>query len=82
MGKLKQIIDGWKSYLIDDPIALEKAKQRAKVCAECDKPKKMFIEIIKDDDIQEIEGFKCSVCNCPLSTATRSKEYTCPLGKW
>ncbi|EKT3962765.1 hypothetical protein RYR30_001944 [Flavobacterium psychrophilum] len=89
MGGLKDIYNGWKSYLIHDPIIAEIAKERAKHCAICidenDKPipvRSKFEVILPDFEIKEIEGLVCSICNCPLSTATRSKDYSCPLKKW
>lgn len=83
MSKLKDILSGWSAYIINDETSKEKAKERAKICSGCDKPVKGTFEILLPDySIKEIQGLKCSVCNCPLSTATRSKNYKCPLGKW
>jgi len=83
MGSLKDIFNGWKAYLVNDPIALELAKKRADICSSCDLPVQGTFEVILPDfEIKEIQGLKCSICNCPLSTATRSKDYKCPIGKW
>lgn len=83
MSKAKDIYNGWKAYLINDEVALSIAKERAKICGDCDKPVHTSFEIILPDfEIKEIQGLKCSICNCPLSTSTRSKDYKCPLGKW
>ena len=89
MMNLKDIYEGWKAYMVSDSVALEVAKQRAKICIECQDdqgrpvPKNgLFETILPDYSIKEIQGLKCSVCNCPLSTATRSKNYTCPKEKW
>lgn len=83
MGSLKEIYSGWKSYLINDPIAVTLAKERAAICSGCDKVEKGTFEVLLPDfQVKEIQGLKCSVCTCPLSTATRSKDYKCPLGKW
>lgn len=83
MGTLKQIYDGWKSYIVPDPETLEIAKARAKICSGCDKVEHGVFEIfLPDFELKEIKGLKCGICNCPLSTATRSKDYHCPLGLW
>ena len=83
MAKLKDILNGWSSYLINDATSNEIAKSRANICSNCDKPVRGRFEILLPDwSIKEIQGLKCSVCNCPLSTATRSQNYKCPLGKW
>jgi hypothetical protein len=83
MAKFKDIINGWRAYSISDETTQEIAKKRAKICASCDKPVKGVFEFfLPDFEIKEIQGLKCSVCNCPLSTATRSKNYSCPLNKW
>ena len=83
MGNLKQIYEGWKSYVISDPETLKIAKTRAKICSGCDKAEQGTFEIFMPDfEIKEIQGLKCGVCNCPLSTATRSKDYSCPLKNW
>ena len=83
MGTLKDIYNGWKSYIVNDEIDLEVAKLRAKECSSCDKKVIGTFEIfLPDYQIKEIQGLKCGVCNCPLSTATRSKDYKCPIGKW
>ena len=85
MGKLKDIINGWGAYVINDETSKEIAKARAKKCSVCDKSvriKGLMEVLLPDYSIKEIQGLKCSVCSCPLSTATRSKNYKCPFGKW
>lgn len=89
MGSLKDIYNGWKAYLISDPVALEIAKERAKICAVCvdDDGNPIPIEskfevFLPDYAMKEIEGLACSICTCPISTATRSKDYHCPINKW
>ena len=80
--KIKNIYDGWKAYAVSDPVTKRIANERATECAKCPKAVKGTFEILLPDSVKEIKGLKCSLCSCPLSTATRSKEYNCPLGKW
>lgn len=81
--KVKDILSGWKNYLIDDPVSEELAKQRAAICAKCPQAKEgKFTAVLKDYKIKEIEGRYCDKCKCPLSAKTRSKNEKCPLNKW
>lgn len=88
MSKAKDIIDGWKNYLMPaDKVVLSIAKKRAVICAECPAATHgLHTAILPDYSINEIQGMYCSKekggCGCPLSTAVRSKDYTCPLDKW
>lgn len=83
MAKVGAIINGWKNYLINDPVVDEIAKQRAKACLSCDKIRHGGVAILmKDYNLKEIEGYYCGVCQCPLSTATRSENHKCPEDLW
>ena len=82
MGRISDIYEGWKAYTVSDPVAESIAEGRAKICAECPKATRGTFEVLLPDEIKEIKGLKCNECGCPLSTATRSKEYSCPMGKW
>lgn len=80
---IKKIVNGWKNYLVDDPVVEEKALERAKICADCPEAKKgKFTALLKDYKLKEIEGEYCGVCKCALSAAVRSESKECPLGKW
>lgn len=87
---IKDILNGWKNYLIDDPVVEKVAKERAKVCAtsgEDGKPcpelkEGVFKAVLKDYRIHEIEGMYCRKCTCPLSAKIRSENEQCPLNKW
>jgi hypothetical protein len=83
MINIKDIYKGWVSYIVSDPCDLPIAKERAKICSECpDITKGSYEILLPDNQIKEIQGFRCGVCLCPLSTATRSKDYECPKKKW
>lgn len=88
MSKAKDIINGWSNYLMpDDEVVLSIAKARADICAECPAAKHgLHTAILPDYSIKKIQGMYCDKkkggCGCPLSTAVRSEEYKCPLGKW
>lgn len=71
-------ITGWKNFLIGLDA---NAKEKAKHCEKCPFNKLGKIEIIKEDDIKEINGRVCSLCSCPLSAKLRSKSK-CKLGKF
>ena len=80
---VKDIINGWKNYLVDDPVIDQVAKERAEICAACPSAKSgKFTAILKDYKLHEIEGKYCGECLCPLSAKVRSENEKCPLGKW
>ena len=81
MGQISKIAQGWGKYFKGGASALE--KERAKVCDQC--PEAIvgtFEKMMPDYSLKSVQGLKCNQCGCPLSTAIRSKEKTCPLGKW
>lgn len=88
MNRFQRIVQGWKNYINHDSVGLATAMNRAKICAECKDEKgdpvavPCMITQVLPDEIKEIEGLKCKICNCPLSAKTRSEEEKCPLKKW
>jgi len=81
-------LQGWKAVITEDKGVEEIALDRAKICDTCEDQdgnkiavKGKFIQFLKDD-IEEIQGMKCSICQCPISAKTRSKNSKCPIGKW
>ena len=80
---IKDILNGWKNYLVDDPVSDAIAKPRAEECGQCPEAKHGKITaILKDYKMKEIQGKYCNQCGCPLSPKVRSKNEKCPLGKW
>lgn len=83
MIKVKDIVNGWKNYMIEDPVVDKVAEERAKVCAACPEAKSgIFTALLKDYKLEEIEGKYCGICKCPLSSSVRSESKKCPLDKW
>jgi hypothetical protein len=83
MSKLNEIYNGWKNYIFPNKEVEAIAKQRAKICAGCEQAVKMaFDELMPDNTLKEIEGLCCNICECPLSTKTRSLDTKCPKSKW
>lgn len=81
--KIKDILSGWKNYLVSDPVVDEVAAARAKVCAVCPEAKEgVFTALLKDYKLEDIEGKYCNKCKCPLSATVRSESKKCPLLKW
>ena len=80
---IKEILNGWKNYLIEDPVIEEVAEKRASVCKICTHLKKgKFTSMLKDYKLHEIEGHYCDKCKCPLSAKVRSQNEKCPIDKW
>ncbi|WP_417867959.1 hypothetical protein [Xanthomarina gelatinilytica] len=81
MKQVSNIAQGWGKYFKGEVGALE--KERAKECEQC--PEAIvgtFERFMPDNSLKEIQGLKCNICKCPLSAKLRSKNESCPLGKW
>lgn len=80
--QLYRIINGWKNYVSKD-VEIEKlAKERVKSCIDCEHKKEgKFFKWVKDD-IKEIEGTVCGLCECPIAMKVRSINEKCPKNKW
>lgn len=81
---LSNIIDGWSNLIIPNQTTEQLAIKRAKICAHCPKAvmDTAMHTIVIDNKTKNIRGLKCGVCHCPLSAKVRSKNDSCPLGKW
>lgn len=78
-----KIIQAWSTYLKNETSDI--AVERSKHCVDC--PEAVvgtFEKFMPDKTLQEIEGLKCNICKCPLSTKLRSEDASekCPLKKW
>lgn len=83
MTKLKAIVKGWENYIFPNPETEGKAKERAKICAKCPHAKKgTYQRLMKDYTLKDVKGYKCDICQCPLSTLLRQDEEKCKLNKW
>lgn len=81
MSKLINIVEGWGNYFKGQVSALE--NERAKECEQCAEAViGTYEKFMKDNSLKQVQGLKCGVCKCPLSTKLRSKNEACPLGKW
>lgn len=83
MSKIDNIIEGWKNHFSGDKLAYTTALSRSEQCATCEYavPSGMVFQLV-NDEIKTIEGFKCNLCNCPLSAKLRSLNEKCDIGKW
>jgi Family of unknown function (DUF6171) len=68
MDDLKDIVEGWKNLILNDPETQEVGKERITVCLRCDQ----FSKLNKT----------CRVCGCFMPAKVRMKEKKCPLGNW
>ena len=82
IDKLNNILSGWKGYLWETPEVKGLAQKRAIECAKCDKAEWGMIPQFMDDEVKEIKGLSCGLCDCPLSTKLRAQNEKCGLGKW
>jgi predicted SprT family Zn-dependent metalloprotease len=73
------IIQGWSNFLFE--LETEQAKEKSYFCLECKERKFSGYEIIKDNEIKELQGYVCNLCKCTLSAKLRS-DSKCPLNKF
>lgn len=66
MGKLSEILDGFKNLIWENPRIEKIAMDRAVVCGTCDK------------NVNNI----CQSCGCVLMAKIRSEFSKCPESKW
>lgn len=92
MKKRKNIRDGWKNFMDKSEVIESLANKRASICESanngslCVHAKKKMLSAFIKDSIKSIEGYSCNKCpsiiKCPLSAKIRSKNESCPIGKW
>jgi hypothetical protein len=44
------------------------SKRRAEICAKCPLKEKRFYADFIDAEIKEVQGFVCTLCDCPIAT--------------
>jgi hypothetical protein len=66
---IDEIVEGWKNYIVKNPLVEAEAKRRAAICASCEHAK------------NSLDMPRCGVCNCPLAIKTRSMKSECPNPK-
>lgn len=67
MGKLEEIVSGWKNYVFPSEFMEGKAKRRLSVCLDC--------PLLSDRNF-------CNICHCFMPAKVRSPKSTCPKNKW
>ncbi len=80
LDKLKQIVEGWKNVIWENPQVERVAKERASICANCD----FNVDNICDSNKSgtTIHGNPVNGCGCPLIAKTRSMATSCPKMLW
>lgn len=78
---IKQILTGWKNFILKSEVTESLAKQRAKLCSTCPSARQGKLLVFIKDSLTEIEGVYCQKCGCPLSAKVRSNDI-CPIQKW
>lgn len=74
MSKIGEILEGWKNLVWENAEVEVLAKDRMKVCGECDS---------RSNYPQEVSMMsRCNACGCVIEAKTRCTKCTCPLNKW
>jgi len=66
----------------ESPATRLMAESRALNCANCEHAEHGSILEFLEDDVKEIQGMKCNLCECPLSALLRSPNERCKIDKW
>lgn len=82
MFDLKNLTEGWANYVVKDQAIEDLAKERAKECSECVHSVESKYMGWVGDEIKEIEGMGCDLCNCPFSGMLRAPDAECKINKW
>jgi len=80
--KLKTLLIGWRYVVWKDKWHEIMARQRARICNDCEHAKHGKILQHVGDDIEEIQGYYCGLCDCPLSAKLRAQDSKCDANKW
>jgi len=58
----------------------EESLRRSEICAACPLKEKRFYADFVKAEIKDVEGYVCTVCNCPIATKVfaTEKENICP----
>jgi hypothetical protein len=81
--KIANIVDGFAGLAFPNKDTEIMANNRAQICAACPHAKAFgAYSVIVDNKTKSIQGMKCDLCGCSLSAKVRSKNDSCPDGKW
>ena len=80
--KLSNILNGWHNFLSKSEVSERLASNRAMECIGCSHAKKGMLTVFIKDDLEEIQGYYCDLCKCPLSAKIRSINEKCDIDKW
>lgn len=80
--QIYNILEGWSNFIDKSEVTEQMAQERAGFCFKCeDKSKALLLAFVKDE-LKEVEGYKCNLCQCPLSAKLRTKNEKCPKKLW
>lgn len=69
MGKIREILVGWKNLWFTSPEIKKMAAEREAVCATCEHASKSIY-------------LHCNLCGCYIPAKASSKTSKCPDGRW
>ena len=73
------ILKAWAKVLEGE--TTDEHKRRAEICKQCPKAKyKKYLDFT-DNGLENVKGYICGVCKCPLVALIRSEDK-CNLNKW
>lgn len=60
----------------------EESRRRSEICVKCPSKEKKFYAAFVNAEVKEIDGYVCSLCNCPLATKIFATEPENICEKW
>ena len=77
---MKDLLQAFSQHLKGE--VTEEAERRVRICAECpEKEVRLYAQIL-NSKMQEINGYVCLECGCPLATKILAKEENNICPKW
>ncbi|MCF8372231.1 MAG: hypothetical protein K9H64_11455 [Bacteroidales bacterium] len=69
MGRLKEILIGWRNLIFGNPQTRQLAKERMEICGTCEHASRSVY-------------LHCDRCGCYIPAKANSPDSNCPVGLW
>lgn len=82
MDVSEQILNGWENFMEAPEVTEEETMRRLEKCVSCDNKEKVDIPAFVNNEVILINGYKCTICHCPLCHLIRAEKAKCEINKW
>lgn len=80
--QLRNILTGWKNFISKSEVTEMVARVRAEKCNNCEDKEHTILTAFVNENLKDVKGYKCKICQCPLSPKIRSLNEKCPKKLW